>query len=142
MVDDFEAVKGEFETLRDAANDQALAAAERESRQTDAEKKLLELRQIEQDIAQFENTSKSTLMEQQRRMRDRILEEIKEVVAIKAQEKSLALVIDVAAETINQTPVVLYNNGANSITKEVLAELNARGPVDLPTQGLTPGRGN
>ena len=133
MVGDFEEAKQTFEKLREAANDQALAADERDNRRAAAERKLVELRQIEQDVAQFDRTSRTTLAEQQRRMRDRILEEIKEVVTSKAREASFALVIDVAAETVNQTPVVLYNTGENDLTKVVLNELNSRGPVQLPT---------
>jgi Skp family chaperone for outer membrane proteins len=132
MVGDFEEAKVSFERLRDAANDQALAADERESRRLAAERKLVELRQIEQDVTQFDRTARTTLAEQQRRMRDRILDEIKEVVSTKAREAGLALVIDVAAETVNETPVVLYHNSQNDLTTVVLNELNSRRPVELP----------
>jgi len=138
MLGDYEEAKATFEQLRDSANDQALAADERDSRRAAAERKLVELRQIEQDVAQFDRTSRSTLAEQQRRMRDRILEEIKEVVTSKARESGFALVIDVAAETVNQTPVVMYHNGANDLTTVVLNELNSRGPIELPAPGLNP----
>jgi outer membrane protein len=138
MLGDYEEAKATFEQLRDAANDQALAADERDSRRAAAERKLVELRQIEQDVAQFDRTSRSTLAEQQRRMRDRILDEIKEVVTSKARESGYALVIDIAAETVNETPVVMYHNGANDLTTVVLNELNSRGPIELPTSGLDP----
>jgi hypothetical protein len=65
-------------------------------------------------------------------MRDRILDDIKEVVQSKAKEAGVGLVIDIAAETVNQTPMVLYHNGENNITDLVLNELNSRGPVELP----------
>jgi Skp family chaperone for outer membrane proteins len=132
MVGDFEEAKVSFDRLREAANDQALAADERESRRLAAERKLVELRQIEQDVTQFDRTARTTLAEQQRRMRDRILDEIKEVVSTKAREAGLALVIDVAAETVNETPVVLYHNSQNDLTTVVLNELNSRRPVELP----------
>jgi Skp family chaperone for outer membrane proteins len=141
MVGDFEEAKESFERLRDAANDQALAADERESRRLAAERKLVELRQIEQDVTQFDRTARNTLAEQQRRMRDRILDEIKEVVTTKAREAGLALVIDVAAQTVNETPVVLYHTSENDLTTVVLNELNSRRPVELPPVGLTPGGG-
>jgi len=138
MVEDYEEAKAEFEKLRDGANDQALAAEERELRKSSAEKKLVELRQIEQDVAGFDRTSRTTLAEQMRRMRERIVEEIKEVVATKAKQGGLALVVDVAAQTADQTPVVMFHNGENDLTEVVLNELNSRGPVELPatTGGL------
>jgi len=132
MVEDFESAKTEFEKLRDSASDQALSAEERDKRKAAAEKKLLEIRQIEQDVAQFDRTSRATLAEQQRRMRDRILDEIKEVVATKAKASAFDLVVDIKALSAVETPVVLYHNGANDLTTEVLNELNSRGPVDLP----------
>lgn len=132
MVDDFEAAKAEFEKLRDSASDQALSAEERDRRKASAERKLLEIRQIEQDVTQFDRTSRSTLGEQQRRMRDRILDEIKEVVATKAKAQQFDLVLDVKALTAMETPVVLYHSGVNDLTTVVLNELNSRGPIDLP----------
>jgi len=132
MMDDYDKAKREFESLRDSANDQALSADERDKRKAAAEKKLIEMRQIEQDTAQFDRTARGTLAEQQRRMRDRILDEIKEVVNSKAKQASLDMVIDVAAESVNQTPVLLYYRGNDDLTTLVLNELNSRGPVDLP----------
>jgi Skp family chaperone for outer membrane proteins len=141
MIEDFEAAKAEFEELRTASSDQALSAEERENRKDAAERKLLDIRQIEQDVAQFDRTSRSTLTEQRRRMMERIVEEIKEVVAMKAKAAQLDLVLDIKAVSMAEVPVVLYNSGANDMTKEVLAELNSRRPVDLPGATL-PGEGS
>jgi Skp family chaperone for outer membrane proteins len=68
-------------------------------------------------------------------MRDRILDEIKEVINSKAKAMNLELVVDTAAETINQTPMVLYSASPNDLTQAVLNELNSRGPLDLPAPG-------
>lgn len=132
MIEDYDAAKVEFEELRAAASDQALSAEERDNRKTAAERKLLDIRQIEQDVAQFDRTSRSTLSEQRRRMMERIVDEIKEVVAMKAQAAQLDLVLDVKAMSLAEVPVVLYDSGRADMTKEVLAELNSRRPVDLP----------
>jgi Skp family chaperone for outer membrane proteins len=140
MIEDFEEAKAEFEELRAASSDQALSVDERENRKAAAERKLLDIRQIEQDVAQFDRTSRSTLTEQRRRMMERIVDEIKEVVSMKAKAAQLDLVLDVKAVSMAEVPVVLYNSGANDMTKEVLAELNSRRPVDLP-DGTTPGSG-
>jgi len=141
MIEDFEAAKRDFEELRAASSDQALSVEERENRKAGAERKLLDIRQIEQDVAQFDRTSRSTLTEQRRRMMERIVDEIKEVVAMKAKAAQLDLVLDVKAVSMAEVPVVLYDSGANDMTKEVLAELNSRRPVDLPdstTSGESP----
>jgi outer membrane protein len=135
MMEDYDKAKEEFEKLQQATSDQALSADEREKRKASAQKKLVEIRQIEQDVTQFDRTSRTTLGEQQRRMRDRILESIKEVVAAKAKEKGLTLVLDTAAESANQTPMVVYTTGENDITDVVLNELNSRTSVDVSLPG-------
>jgi Skp family chaperone for outer membrane proteins len=132
MVSDFETAKTEFERLRESATDLSLSVEERENRKAAAEKKLLDIRQIEQDVAQFDRTSRSTLTEQRRRMMERIVEEIKEVVAEKGKAGAYDLVLDVKAVSMAEVPIVLYHNGSNDLTREVLAELNSRRPVDLP----------
>ncbi len=131
-MEDFEKAKTELETLQQGVSDQALSEDEREKRKAAAQKKFTEIRQIETDVTQFDRTSRSTLAEQQRRMRDRILDQIKEVVTAKAKAKGFSLVLDTAADSANQTPIVLFTTGENDITDEVLTELNSRSSLDLP----------
>ena len=131
-TDDYDKAKAAFESLQQGMTDQALSEAEREKRKSEAQKKYTEIRQIETDLAQFDRTSRNTLGEQQRRMRDRILDQIKEVVAGKAKAKGLSLVLDTAADSANQTPILLFNTGENDITDEVLTELNSRSTLELP----------
>jgi outer membrane protein len=138
MMEDYDKAKEEFEKVQQAATDQALSADEREKRKAAAQKKLMEIKQIEQDITQFDRTSRSTLAEQQRRMRDRIMDSIKEVVAAKAKEKGFFLVLDTAAESANQTAVILFHTGENEVTDLVLGELNSRTSVDLPVPADKP----
>jgi Skp family chaperone for outer membrane proteins len=65
-------------------------------------------------------------------MRADILKEINAAVAAKAKAAGCTLVIDIAAETINQTPMVIYSTGENDLTDAVLAQLNVGAPVNLP----------
>lgn len=136
-LEDYEKAKTELETLQQAASDTALSEVEREKRKAEAQKKFTELRQIETDLAQFDRTSRNTLGEQQRRMRDRILDQIKEVVTAKAKAKGYTMVLDLAAESANQTPMILFTNGENELTDEVLTELNSRTGLDLPVSDGT-----
>ena len=62
-------------------------------------------------------------------MREKILGAIRDIINAKAKATGYSLVIDVAAESVNQTPVVMYNNGDNDITGAVLKELNASAPI-------------
>ena len=67
-------------------------------------------------------------------MRDQILREIRETVVSKSKAAGYTFVMDVAADSVNQTPIVLYTNGENDLTEELLRQLNANAPAgSLPT---------
>ena len=133
MVEDYQKAGEEYRKLVEGANDPVLSTEERDKRKTSAEKKLLELKEIEQSVNTFDRTSRTTLSEQQRRMRDRILDEVREIINTKAKAGGFTLVLDIAAESSNQTPVIIYSNGENDLSDAVLSELNAKAPAVPPT---------
>ena len=132
MVDQFQKGEETYKKLLDGANDQALAAAEREKRKKDAENELLTLRDMEARIKQFDNTSRTTLGEKQRRMRDNILQEIRDTIKAKVKTVGYTLVIDTAAETPNGTPLILFSAGNDDLTDPVLGQLNLNAPAATP----------
>ena len=134
MVDTFQKGEEKYKKLLDGANDPALAAAERDKRKKDAETELLSLRDLETRIKQFDNTSRTTLGEKQRRMRDNILTEIRDTLKAKVKTGGHTLVIDTAAETANGTPVVLFSAGTDDLTDVVLQQLNLSAPAGLPAK--------
>lgn len=129
LMDQYQKVTDDYKKALDGANDQAVSADEREKRKKTAEGKLLEIKETEQNVNQFDRQSRTTLEEQQRRMRDNILGEIRTVINAKAKTGGYSMVIDSAAESINKTPVLLFTNGENDITGVVLAQLNANAPA-------------
>jgi len=128
LLDQYQKATDDYKKALDDANSQAVSADEREKRKKAAEGKLLEIKELEQNINQFDKQATTTLQERQRQMRDSILGEIRKVINDKAQAGSYSMIIDSASESINKTPVVMYNNGDNDITKSVLAQLNANAP--------------
>lgn len=131
MMDDYQTANDEYKKLVESASDQAISNEERARRKQAAETKLLDIKDIEQSIAQFRRSTQATLDEQKRRMRESILREITEIVSTKAKARNLTLVVDTAAESINQTLVVLYSDGQNDLTQEVLDEVNSKAPVEF-----------
>ena len=134
MIDDYTKANEDYKKLLDSANDQAVAAPERDKRKKSAESKLLEIKEIEQSVQQFDRQSRTTLAEQQRRMRDNILKEIREVINTKAKASGFSMIVDTAAESVNATPIVLFTNGDNDITDDVVTQLN----VGAPAGGAAP----
>jgi len=131
LRDEYAKSKEEVQKLLASANDQAVSDEERSKRKKNAEAKLKDLKDTEETIVQFEKQARTTLDEQRRRMRDNILVEIRNLVNAKAKAGGYTMVIDVAAESVNNTPVVLYTNGENDMTASILEQLNLGAPADL-----------
>ncbi|MCX8109098.1 MAG: OmpH family outer membrane protein [Verrucomicrobiae bacterium] len=129
MVEDYQKANDEYRKLSESAADPAISTEERERRKKSAESKLLEIKEIEQSIGQFDRQFRTQIADQIKRMRDNIMREIREVVTAKAKAGGYTLVLDTAAESLNQTPIVLFSSGAPDLTDEVLTELNANAPA-------------
>ena len=131
MLDDYQKATGEYKKLLESAQDQAISSDERDRRKSAAEKKLLEIQQIQQDANLFQRTTDEQLKMQARRMTENILRDIRDLVDAKAKAGGYTLVIDIAAKSAVGTPIVLYTNGQNDMTQEVLSQLNSTAPVGL-----------
>ena len=131
MMDDYQKANRDYKKLMESATDQAVSSDERDRRKSAAEKKLLEIQEIQQDATLFQRTTDEQLKMQARRMTEIILRDIRDLVEAKAKAGGYTLVIDVAAKSAVGTPIVLYTNGQNDMTQEVLLQLNSTAPVGL-----------
>jgi outer membrane protein len=131
MLEDYQKANRDYKKLIESAQDQAVSSDERERRKSAAEKKLLEIKEIEQDANLYQRTTDEQLKMQARRMTETILRDIRELVEAKAKAGGYTLVIDVAAKSAVGTPIVLYTNGQNDMTQEILLQLNSTAPVGL-----------
>jgi outer membrane protein len=132
MLDDYKTKKDDYQSSLTAASDQNVSSGERDKRKKAAEDKLKQLKDLEDTIVQYERQARTTLVEQNQRMRNNILGEIRNVVTAKAKAGSFSLVIDTAAQSADATPIVLFTNNENDITAAVLDELNRTAPADAP----------
>lgn len=132
MAEDLKKRNDQYQALLDSAHDQAVSQDERDKRQKAADDQLQQLQQSKLAIDQFERQAHVTIADQTQRMRDNILSEIKTAVAAKARAAGDTMVFDTAAETANGTPSIIYSDGNNDLTDEVLKDLNATAPPDLP----------
>src|SRR5262245_44875192 len=131
MLEDYQKANREYQKLMESAKDQAVSGDERDRRKSAAEKKLLEMKEIEQDANLFQRTTDEQLKMQAKRMTENILRDIRELVEAKAKAGGYTLVIDIAAKSAVGTPIVFYTNGQNDMTQEVLSQLNSTAPVGL-----------
>jgi outer membrane protein len=135
FISDYNKAKEEYQKLLASANDQAVSLEERDKRKSAAEKKLLDIKELEQTISQYQRQADTTLREKIRRMQDNIVKEIRGVVNAKAKSAGYAIVLDVAGASMNNIPVVIYNNGENDLTGAILEQLNVNAPAELPKIG-------
>ena len=132
LIEDYKKATEEYQKLMASANDSAVSTDERAKRKKSAEAKALEIRESEQTIEGFRRQAGATLDEKKRQMRDKILGEIRTAINAKAKAAGYSIVFDSAADSVNATPVLIYNNGENDITDEILAQINVSAPVTLP----------
>jgi Skp family chaperone for outer membrane proteins len=133
LLEDYKKASEDFKKLIEAANDQAVSADERDKRKKDLEKKQSDLRDQENSIRTFDQNSRQSLGEQQQRMRESVLRDIRGVLEEKARGAGYQLVLDTAAVTANQTPVIMFttlSGSENDLSDVVLKQLNATAPPE------------
>ena len=129
MSDDYQKANEEYKKLMEGVNDQAVSDKEREQRKSAAEKKLLEIKEIDQTANLYRKNATENLDIQSRRMAGNILKDIRELIDAKAKAAGYSLVIDTQSSA--DAAIVLYTNGQNDITEEILLQLNAGAPSGL-----------
>ncbi len=132
LLEEYNKLKESYQKILSSANDAAIAPEEKEKRKKAAETKLLEIKDSEQQITLFERQARSTLDTKKLRMREDVLKEIRAAIDGKAKSAGYSLVLDAAAESLNNTPILMFTNGENDITETILSQLNATAPVELP----------
>ena len=134
MIGDHKKANEDYKTLLDAANNKAVALTERDKRKADAEAKLREIREIEESIKQFDRSARAQIGEQQRNMRDKLVKEIREALNALAKAGGYAGVFDSSAPLppapgVSTTPFLLFSDGLEDITPQLLTQLNAGAPA-------------
>ncbi|MBN2507146.1 MAG: OmpH family outer membrane protein [Verrucomicrobia bacterium] len=118
----------DYKQALEQANDMAVSIEEREKRKKIAETKLREVYDTEQSLTQFRAQASTSVEEEDRRMRENIIAEIRAVVSAKGKAAGYGLILDVAGASLSRVPVVVYHSGQIDLTDEVLAQLNANAP--------------
>jgi Skp family chaperone for outer membrane proteins len=133
MMDDFNKAKEQYQKTLDSVNDPAVSPEERDRRKKAAEDQLKDLKDQDDQLAQFDRGSTASLNEQLKRTRDNIVADIRTVITAKAKTDGYSLVIDTSAQSVNLTPFVLYAApGDSDITDAVIKQMNVGAPVSQP----------
>lgn len=128
MVDEAKKARDTYQKLLSDASDSAISSDEREKRKKLAEDKFKQVRDREEEAARFQRDARARLEEREKRFTDTLVNEIRNVISAVAKTHSLSQVFDVSS------PTVLYTNGENDITDEVVKQLNANAPAATPSE--------
>lgn len=120
--------------LREQASNPALGDFEKQRLATDADKELDELRKMDQNIQTFSQTAQRTIAERQLKARENIIKELQGIISQVARERQYDMVLDHVSRSKNDTPIVLYTNGRDDITNDVIRIANQQsGASAIPT---------
>lgn len=128
MADNLEKTQAAYKQLLDQSTDPAVSADEREKRKQAAADKAKEIANSRGAIEQFQRQAEAQLADQSQRMSVNLVNEIQKAVADKSKAGGFSVVLNSAPNEI-----VVYTSNENDLTADVLAQLNAGAPIDLPT---------
>lgn len=122
-------VANEDKQLQEGVADPTISGDKEQRRLKVAEDRLFAIRTTEQQVRKYQLESEATLLDKRRLMRDQVLRQIRVLVAAMSMAAEYTHVFDVAAESVNQTPNVLHNNGKHDTIAEMLRPLNTSAPA-------------
>ncbi len=115
----------EFENLREQAEDIGLTAEAARARRQRAQLKLDELRRGEASLRELAAQRQQELTNQEIRMRDRVVRDIKRVVRTFAEERELDLILDGGEDPSGGYGAVIFARAPYELTDEVILKLRA-----------------
>lgn len=130
LTDELENLQAQFTALREEAQNMALSEDVRAQKRSAAEEKLIEVRDAETRLRRFDEAKQKQLDDQTRRMRKRIVDEIRQVIQTYARTQGLGTILDSSGQSLNGVELVLYQDVHSDITDAILEQLNkTQGPA-------------
>ena len=114
----------EFKTLRDASQNIAFSATQRESKRLAAQDKYRQLKAKELEMEQYNREKRMQLRDQEAKMRKDILTEIQKTIAKYAKQHGYTMVFDSSGKTLNDLSGIIYFKTELDITDIILKLIN------------------
>lgn len=124
MVDKFKELQETFKQAREESEDRVLSEDARNARRAEAEEKLVELREMESKIRRFEESKRRQIADTMKRVRDKLVVEIKETLAGYAKSQGFMAVLEASGDNLNGVPNILYYDPNRDITTALIELLN------------------
>lgn len=124
MQVEFDMLQVQFKNFRDQAMQDGLSETNVVHLRRKADESLIEMRRIEQRIKQFGQTQQKRWEEQNRRIRNNLIEELRDKIARHGKARGYLAIIDRAQMSEKGVPAVLYQDEEADVTLEVIDEVN------------------
>lgn len=125
MVDEYKALQEEFKKVREESENRVLSEEARSKSRASAEEKLVELREMEAKLRRFEESKRRQMTETMKRVRDKLVVEIKGTLSDYAKSQGFMAVLDASGDNLNGVPNILYYDSNRDITASLLELLNS-----------------
>ena len=119
----------EYKNLQEQSTNAALTAEAKSKAQNDAQKKLQEIQEKQNEIRTFIQNSSQSLQQRLQTFRSLMLEEISKVATDVAKRHGATILLDKAGPSLIGISNVIYSDPAYDITDEVMAEINKNRPA-------------
>jgi outer membrane protein len=144
MMEKFDKMRKEFEDARAESENKALSDEGRLQKRKDAEKKLEEMRDYDQQVRETAMLRQKQIKDRKNRMRQRIVDDIRDVIREYAQKKGYAMILD-SGPMMDAFGVVVYRVEAMDITediKKILSETRkpTLTPADMEKPAAAPAK--
>jgi len=133
MEEEFKKLKDAYQKLVDSASDPAISTDEREKRKSQADDKLKQIKQKQDEYQTFSSRAQVDIRERQSSAIKRLIGEIRNVVAVRAKSANYTLVVDAGSENSS----VIYASPETDITADVIKDLNVNAPTSTSSDSST-----
>ena len=130
ITDEGRSLEQEYKELAEQANSDILTEQARDEAKKDAQIKIQEIQQKQNELRQFAENVQRQMAQRQSTQMSLFTKEIMEVVNEVSKEKGAALVLDTSGASANGMPVVIPYDDSIDITAEVVSRINASKPAE------------
>lgn len=120
----FQNLRKQYESARDDSQNIAFSGAERESKRLKAQQLYESLKLKEQELTSYKESRKAQLNEMHEKLRNELIDEIKQVVHNKAVLEGYTIVLDKSGTSLSDVQFLVYFQSNLDITDSVVQDLN------------------
>ena len=130
ITDEGRGLEQEYKELADQANSDILTESARKDAAQDAQIKIKEIQQKQNELRQFALNVERQMAARQSTQMSLFTKEIMAVVSDVSKERNATIVLDTSGASQNGMPVVLSSDDSIDITEEVIERINANKPEE------------